>query len=149
MRFTEERPLSYFDFRDEILQELQEERLGEARAARAEQLADKYDWNLHAPGLRLLLEKGQQVAAALERTPEEERTPLFKFASGQVPLGELLDQLKNRNLNAAADSAALVQLAERFLLQPYIFAAAARHEDLIDREALDRGAAAACEKRSY
>ena len=136
VRFTEERPLSYFDFRDEILQELQEERLGEARAARAEQLAHKYDWNLHAPGLRLLLAKGQPLAA-LERTPEEERTPLFKFASGQVPLGELLDQLKNRNLNAAADSAALVQLAERFLLQPYIFAAAARHEDLIDREALE------------
>ena len=135
VRFTEERPLSYFDFRDEILQELQEEKLGEARTARAEQLAHKYDWNLHEPGLRLLLEKGQPLAA-LELTPEEERTPLFKFAGGQVPLGELLDQLKNRNINAAADSAALVQLAERFLLQPYIFAAAARHEELIDREAL-------------
>ena len=136
VRFTEERPVSYFDFRDEILQELQEERLGEARAARAEQLADKYDWNLHAPGLRLLLEKGQPLAA-LELTPEEERTPLFKFAGGQVPLGELLDQLKNRNINAVADSTALVQLAERFLLQPYIFAAAVRHEELIDREALE------------
>ena len=135
VRFTEERPVSYFDFRDEILQELQEERLGEARTARAEQLADKYDWNLHEPGLHLLLEKGQPLAA-LELTPEEERTPLFKFAGGQVPLGELLDQLKNRNINALADSAALVQLAERFLLQPYIFAAAARHEELIDREAL-------------
>ena len=135
VRFTEERPLSYFDFRDEILQELQEEKLGEARTARAEQLAHKYDWNLHEPGLRLLLEKGQPLAA-LELTPEEERTPLFKFAGGQVPLGELLDQLKNRNINAAADSAALVQLAERFLLQPYIFAAAARHEEMIDREAL-------------
>ena len=135
VRFTEERPLSYFDFRDEILQELQEEKLGEARTGRAEQLAHKYDWNLHEPGLRLLLEKGQPLAA-LELTPEEERTPLFKFAGGQVPLGELLDQLKNRNINAAADSAALVQLAERFLLQPYIFAAAARHEELIDREAL-------------
>ena len=132
VRFTEERPVSYFDFRDEILQELQEERLGEARAARAEQLADKYDWNLHEPGLRLLLKKGQPSAL----TPEEERTPLFQFAGGQVPLGELLDQLKNRNINAVADSAALVQLAERFLLQPYIFAAAVHHEDLIDREAL-------------
>ena len=136
VRFTEERPVSYFDFRDEILQELQEERLGEARTARAEQLADKYDWNLHEPGLHLLLEKGQPLAA-LELTPEEERTPLFKFAGGQVPLGELLDQLKNRNINALADSAALVQLAERFLLQPYLFAAAARHEELIDREALE------------
>ena len=136
VRFTEERPVSYFDFRDEILQELQEERLGEARTARAEQLADKYDWNLHERGLHLLLEKGQPLAA-LELTPEEERTPLFKFAGGQVPLGELLDQLKNRNINALADSAALVQLAERFLLQPYLFAAAARHEELIDREALE------------
>ena len=136
VRFTEERPVSYFDFRDEILQELQEERLGEARVARAEQLADKYDWDLHEPGLRLLLEKGQPLAT-LELTPEEERTPLFKFAGGQVPLGELLDQLKNRNINAAADSSALVQLAERFLLQSYIFAAAARHEELIDREALE------------
>ncbi len=136
VRFTEERPVSYFDFRDEILQELQEERLGEARTARAEQLADKYDWNLHEPGLHLLLEKGQPLAA-LELTPEEERTPLFKFAGGQVPLGELLDQLKNRNINALADSAALVQLAERFLLQPYLFTAAARHEELIDREALE------------
>ncbi len=136
VRFTEERPVSYFDFRDEILQELQEERLGEARTARAEQLADKYDWNLHEPGLHLLLEKGQPLAA-LELTPEEKRTPLFKFAGGQVPLGELLDQLKNRNINALADSAALVQLAERFLLQPYLFAAAARHEELIDREALE------------
>ena len=135
VRFTEERPVSYFDFRDEILQELQEERLGEARVARAEQLADKYDWNLHEPGLRLLLEKSQSLAA-LELTPEEERTPLFKFVGGQVPLGELLDQLKNRNINAVADSAALVQLAERFLLQPYLFAAAARHEELIDRETL-------------
>ena len=133
VRFTEERPVSYFDFRDEILQELQEERLGEARAARAEQLADKYDWNLHEPGLRLLLKKGQPSAL----TPEEERTPLFQFAGGQVPLGELLDQLKNRNINAAADSTALVQLAERLLLQPYIFAAAVHHEDLIDREALE------------
>ena len=129
VRFTEERPVSYFDFRDEILQELQEERLGEARAARAEQLAHKYDWNLHEPGLRLLLEKGQPAAL--------ERTPLFKFAGGQVPLGELLDELKSRNIDAAADSASLVQLAERFLLQPYIFAAAARHEKLIDREALE------------
>lgn len=136
VRFTEERPLSYFDFRDEILQELQEERLGEARTARAEQLAHQYDWNLHEPGLRLLLEKGRPLAA-LELTPEEERTPLFQFAGGQVPLGELLDQLKNRNINAAADSAALVRLAERFLFQPYIFAAAVRHEDLIDREALE------------
>ncbi len=136
VRFTEERPVSYFDFRDEILQELQEERLGETRVARAEQLADKYDWDLHEPGLRLLLEKGQPLAT-LELTPEEERTPLFKFAGGQVPLGELLDQFKNRNINAAADSAALVQLAERFLRQPYIFAAAARHEALIDREALE------------
>ena len=136
VRFTEERPVSYFDFRDEILQELQEERLGEARAARAEQLADKYDWNLHEPGLRLLLEKGQPLAA-LELTPEEERTPLFKFTGGQVPLGELLDQLRNRNINAVADSTALVQLAERFLLQPYIFAAAVHHEDLIDREPLE------------
>jgi peptidyl-prolyl cis-trans isomerase C len=135
VRFTEERPVSYFDFRDEILQELQEERLGEARAARAEQLADKYDWDLHEPGLRLLLEKGQPLAT-LELTPEEERTPLFEFAGGQVPLGELLDQLKNRNINAATDSSTLVQLAERFLLQPYIFAAAVRHEELIDREAL-------------
>ena len=132
VRFTEERPVSYFDFRDEILQELQEERLGEARTARAEQLADKYDWTLHEPGLRLLLKKGQPSAL----TPEEERTPLFQFAGGQVPLGELLDQLKNRNINAVADSAALVQLAERLLLQPYIFAAAVHHEDLIDREAL-------------
>ena len=132
VRFTEERPVSYFDFRDEILQELQEERLGEARAARAEQLAHQYDWNLHEPGLRLLLEKGQPS----ELTPEEEQTPLFKFAGGQVPLGELLDQLKNRNVNAVADSAALVQLAERLLLQPYIFAAAVRHEELIDRETL-------------
>ena len=136
VRFTEERPVSYFDFRDEILQQLQEERLGEARAARAEQLADKYDWNLHQPGLRLLLEKGQSLAA-LELTPEEERTPLFKFTGGQVPLGELLDQLKNRNINAVADSTALVQLAERFLLQPYIFAAAVHHEDLIARETLE------------
>ena len=135
VRFTEERPVSYFDFRDEILQELQEERLGEARAARAEQLAHQYDWNLHEPGLRLLLKKGQS-ATALELTPAEEQTPLFQFAGGQVPLGELLDQLKSRNVTAAADSAALVQLAERFLLQPYIFAAAARHEELIDREAL-------------
>ena len=132
VRFTEERPASYFDFRDEILQELQEERLGEARAARAEQLAHQYDWNLHEPGLRLLLEKGQPS----ELTPEEEQTPLFKFAGGQVPLGELLDQLKNRNVNAVADSTALVQLAERLLLQPYIFAAAVRHEELIDRETL-------------
>ena len=53
-----------------------------------------------------------------------------------MPLGELLDQLKNRNVNAVADSAALVQLAERLLLQPYIFAAAVRHEELIDRETL-------------
>lgn len=136
VRFTEERPLSYFDFRDEILRELQEERRGEARAARAEQLAHQYDWNLHRPGLRLLLKKGQP-AAALERTPAEERTPLFQFAGGQVPLGELLDQLKSRNIEAAADSAALVQLAERFLLQPYLFAAAARHEELIDREDLE------------
>ncbi|MDE2810340.1 MAG: peptidyl-prolyl cis-trans isomerase, partial [Gemmatimonadota bacterium] len=136
VRFTEERPVSYFDFRDEILQELQEERLGEARVARAEQLADKYDWDLHEPGLRLLLEKGQPLAT-LKLTPEGERTPLFKFTGGQVPLGELLDQFKNRNINATADSSTLVQLAERFLLQPYIFAAAARHEELIDREALE------------
>lgn len=130
VRFVEERPLSYLDFRDEILQELQEERLGEARAARAEQLADQYDWTLHAPGWRLLL-KGQP-------TPEEERTPLFEFAGGQVPLGELLDQLKSRPVSAAADSAALVQLAERWLLQPYLFAAAARHEGLLDREGLKK-----------
>ncbi len=131
VRFVEERPLSYFDFRDEILQELQEERLGEARAARAEQLAHQYDWTLHEPGWRLLLKKGP-----LSISLAEEQTPLFEFAGGQVPLGELLDQLKSRNINAPADSAALVQLAERVLLQPYIFAAAARHEELIDREAL-------------
>ena len=131
VRFVEERPLSYFDFRDEILQELQEERLGEARAARAEQLAHQYDWTLHEPGWRLLLKKGP-----LSISLAEERTPLFEFAGGQVPLGELLDQLKSHNINAPADSAALVQLAERVLLQPYIFAAAARHEELIDREAL-------------
>ena len=131
VRFVEERPLSYFDFRDEILQELQEERLGEARAARAEQLAHQYDWTLHEPGWRLLLKKGP-----LSISLAEERTPLFEFAGGQVPLGELLDQLKSRKINAPADSAALVQLAERVLLQPYIFAAAARHEELIDREAL-------------
>ena len=137
VRFTEERPLSYFDFRDEVLQELQEERLGEARAARAEQLAHQYDWNLHEPGLRLLRKKGQP-SATLELTPAEERMPLFQFAGGQVPLGELLDQLKSRKIDAApADSAALVQLAERLLLQPYVFAAAARHEELIDREALE------------
>ena len=136
VRFTEERPLSYLDFRDEVLQELQEERLGEARAARAEQLAHQYDWNLHEPGLRLLLKKGHP-SATLELTPAEERMPLFQFAGGQVPLGELLDQLKSRNIKAAADSAALVQLAERLLLQPYVFAAAARHEELIDREALE------------
>ena len=136
VRFTEERPLSYFDFRDEVLQELQEERLGEARAARAEQLAHQYDWNLHEPGLRLLLKKGHP-SATLELTPAEERMPLFQFAGGQVPLGELLDQLKSRNIKAAADSAALVQLAERLLLQPYVFAAAVRHEELIDREALE------------
>lgn len=131
VRFVEERPLSYFDFRDEILQELQEERLGEARAARAEQLAHQYDWTLHEPGWRLLLKKGP-----LSISLAEERTPLFEFAGGQVPLGELLDQLKSHNINAPADSTALVQLAERVLLQPYIFAAAARHEELIDREAL-------------
>ena len=131
VRFVEERPLSYFDFRDEILQELQEEMLGEARAARAEQLAHQYDWTLHEPGWRLLLKKGP-----LSISLAEEQTPLFEFAGGQVPLGELLDQLKSRNINAPADSAALVQLAERVLLQPYIFAAAARHEELIDREAL-------------
>lgn len=131
VRFVEERPLSYFDFRDEILQELQEERLGEARAARAEQLAHQYDWTLHEPGWRLLLKKGQPSISLAE-----ERTPLFEFAGGQVPLGELLDQLKSRNINAPADSTAFVQLAERVLLQPYIFAAAARHEELIDREAL-------------
>ena len=130
VRFAEERPLSYLDFRDEILQELQEERLGEARAARAEHLAHQYDWRLHAPGWRLLL------TGHLERTPAEERTPLFEFAGGQVPLGELLDQLKSHQVSTVADSAALVQLAERWLLQPYIFAAAARHEDLIDREEL-------------
>lgn len=135
VRFVEERPLSYFDFRDEILQELQEERLGEARAARAEQLAHQYDWTLHEPGWRLLLKKGQP-SISLDWTPAEERMPLFEFAGGQVPLGELLDQLKSRKINAPADSAALVQLAERVLLQPYIFAAAARHEELIDREAL-------------
>ena len=131
VRFVEERPLSYFDFRDEILQELQEERLGEARAARAEQLAHQYDWTPHEPGWRLLLKKGP-----LSISLAEEQTPLFEFAGGQVPLGELLDQLKSRNINAPADSAALVQLAERVLLQPYIFATAARHEELIDREAL-------------
>ena len=131
VRFVEERPLSYFDFRDEILQELQEERLGEARAARAEQLAHQYDWTLHEPGWRLLLKK-EPLSISLA----EEQTPLFEFAGGQVPLGELLDQLKSRNINAPADSTALVQLAERVLLQPYIFAAAARHEELIDREAL-------------
>ena len=131
VRFVEERPLSYFDFRDEILQELQEEMLGEARAARAEQLAHQYDWTLHEPGWRLLLKKGP-----LSISLAEERTPLFEFAGGQVPLGELLDQLKSRNINAPADSTAFVQLAERVLLQPYIFAAAARHEELIDREAL-------------
>lgn len=131
VRFVEERPLSYFDFRDEILQELQEERLGEARAARAEQLAHQYDWTLHEPGWRLLLKKEPPSISLAE-----ERTPLFEFAGGQVPLGELLDQLKSRNINAPADSAALVQLAERVLLQPYIFATAARHEELIDREAL-------------
>lgn len=135
VRFVEERPLSYFDFRDEILQELQEERLGEARAARAEQLAHQYDWTLHEPGWRLLLKKGQP-SISLDWTPAEEQTPLFEFAGGQVPLGELLDQLKSRKINAPADSTALVQLAERVLLQPYIFAAAARHEELIDREAL-------------
>ena len=129
VRFTQQRPLSYFDFRDELLQQLQEEKLGEAQMARAEQLAAKYDWNLHQPGLRLLLKKGPSLAAL-------EQTPLFKFTGGQVPLGELLDQLNNRNINAAADSAALVQLAERLLLQPYIFAAAARHEGLIDPQAL-------------
>jgi len=130
VRFTEQRPVSYFDFRDEILQELQEERLGEARAARAEQLAEKYGWTLHEPGLRLWLKKGPPL------TPAEQRTPLFEFAGGQVPLGELFDQLKNRNIAVPGDSTALVQLAERLLLQPYIFAAAVRHEELIDSEAL-------------
>ena len=135
VRFVEERPLSYFDFRDEILQELQEERLGEARAARAEQLAHQYNWTLHEPGWRLLLKKGPP-SISLDWTPAEEQTPLFEFAGGQVPLGELLDQLKSRNINAPADSAALVQLAERVLLQSYIFAAAARREEPINREAL-------------
>ena len=45
--------------------------------------------------------------------------------------------LKTNKVNAAlADSAALVDIAERLLLQPHIFAAAARHRDLVNEGAL-------------
>lgn len=139
VRFTEEQPVEYLDFRGEILQELREEKRSEARAARAEQLAREYDWQPHGPGLRWLLEKGRGPStAALKLTPEEERMPLFLFEGGQVQVGDLLYELETNKVNASlADSAALVNLAERFLLQPYIFAAAARHQDLIDEEALE------------
>ena len=138
LRFSAEQPVEYLDFRDEILQELQEEKRNENLAARAEQLAREYNWRLHGPGLRLLLEKGRGISAALQLTPREEDTPLFLFDGGQVPAADLLDELKANKINAVpADSAVLVNLAERLLLQPYIFAAAARHGELIDRASLE------------
>ncbi|MDP6701609.1 MAG: peptidyl-prolyl cis-trans isomerase, partial [Candidatus Latescibacteria bacterium] len=138
LRFTEEQPLEYFDFRSELLEELQQEKHNEALAVRAEQLAGEFNWRPQGRGWRLLLEKGRQHSAAdLQLTPAEESLPLFRFDGGEVQVANLLYALKTNKVNAAlADSAALVDLAERLLLQPHIFAAAARHRDLVDEGTL-------------
>ena len=134
LRFTEDKPLSYFDFREELLQELQEEKRNEALDARAEQLARQYNWQPKGKGWDLLLEKGSRLpGGGLQLTAAEKNLSLFHFDGGEVLVGDLLHAFKTSKVNSApADSAALVNLAENLLLKSHIFSAAAQHHNLVD-----------------
>ncbi len=138
VRFTEEEPVDYLDFRDEVLWELQEEKRAESLAGRAELLAQEYDWHPHGPGVQLLLQKGRsRTGAAVRLTPEEARTPLFLFDGSQVQVVDYLHELEGSKINTGLkDSATVVNLAERFLLQSFVLAEAAQRRGYVDEDSL-------------
>jgi len=138
VRFSEEEPVDYLDFRDELLAELQEEKRIESLAARAELLAQEYDWRPHGPGVQLLLQKGRnRTDAAVRLTPEEARTPLFLFADSQVQVADYLHELEGAKINTGLrDSATVVNLGQRLLLQSFVLAAAAQRQGYINEDSL-------------
>ena len=138
VRFSEEEPVDYLDFRDELLAELQEEKRIESLAARAELLAQEYDWRPHDPGVQLLLQKGRdRTDVTVQLTPEEARTPLFLFADGQVQVADYLHELERAKINTGLrDSATVVNLGQRLLLQSFVLAAAAQRQGYINEDSL-------------
>ena len=138
IRFTEDRPVALEAHRTRIEKALKKEKLSEQRTERAEILAREFNWRMDQEGLELLLHKSRGAPlSAIDLSPEESQQPLCLFDGGQVTLEDYLDELKALGIRQGPENrAALVAAVERLLLQPVIFAAAARRAGIPEDEAV-------------
>ncbi len=138
IRFSQERTIDPFRFRDRVKKLLHSEKTEELLAARTEILAREFDWQPNEEGLDLLLEKARGASAAtLSLSPEEEETPLFRFDGGQVTIGDFLYELRSAGATGSLGSRArALSLAQQLVTRPSLLYEGAKRSGVMDDESI-------------
>jgi len=131
VRFTEERPVSYEQYRSRVEALLFEERVSQVEKEHLELLRESFRARLHPAGLQELL------AAYRKRNLSpltSSQTPLFLYEKGEISVAEVQEVLVQLNIRSGfADSAQAASTLERFVLNPFLVEEAARQAGFYDQ----------------
>ena len=133
LEFVAEREADMFTHGNRIERALYQEQVRLEKQEEVEILTYRYGVRLVPEGLRVLL--GHPNLQKVELTPERAGQPFYSFEGGHIDAGECLKGLQAIGHHIPLeDSARVVDLAERVVLHPWLFAAAARDEGMEEEE---------------
>ena len=132
IQFVEDRQADMFRHGERIERALYQEQVWLEKQEEVEILTHQYGVRLVPEGLRVLL--GHPNLQKLELTPAQAELPFYRFDDGHISVGECLKGLQSIGHHIPLeDSARVVNLADKVVLQAWLFAAAARDKGL-DKE---------------
>lgn len=139
-RFLDEREAEVAEHRGAIKRVLRERELARLEEALVDELASELGWHIDREGLGALLEVAEPRGYARRRDLSEEtgRRPLFRYAGGEVQVGDFVDAVWTNPTAAVqgwgtADSASVEAAARQLVLGPEMLLEAARRAGMAAR----------------
>ena len=136
VRFTEERPASYDQYRDAIKKRLFAERSAQAHREHLELLQNAFEVRLRAEALQQLLTAYRlQDLSSLTTEP----LPLYTFDEGEITVAAAVKVLQEQNIGSGfTDSAQAASTLERIVLNPFLIKEAARRAGYYQKPAIEQ-----------
>ncbi len=136
VRFTEERPAAYDQYRDSIRRQLFAERSAQATREHLELLQHSFAVRLHSEALPLLVRAyRRQNLSALTAEP----LALYTFDEGEIAVAAAVKVLQEQNIGSGfADSVQAASTLKRIVLNPFLIKEAARRAGYYQKPAIQR-----------
>lgn len=130
VRFTEERPAAYERYRATIEEKLFREKLRQVEEEHLELLKESFQVRIGQPGLRAFMDAYRTQPPA---PPSGDTSAIYLTDEGKLTVAAAREALQRMNIHAGlADSVRAISALEKFVLRPWLMAAACRRAGLYE-----------------